>query len=284
MNKDLNADVLDALAALEVIEGSAVEETATVATVSEPVKSEEFDDVDALLAELESGTALPTASDESAKEEGIKTETEEVSMEPVVSDEALEKIEKDLMLEEVKEEVYAAAESGGLEEHELSKPEEPKAKARASGASKPSSALIQRLGNVDAVYKNLVYVPEDAAKSAAELKAECDARLKEFDALPKKVGEKAVNLVMHLAGSAKLSTYTEIAIQMLLKNGSLTQTELFERYRARPYSEGTSRSQAGQIMRLFQTLKVGVGTTSSLTLNKDSIIAQALEEIVGKAA
>lgn len=301
MTTEMSPDLLDALASLEVIEGADVaKETPVAAPASELIDI--TDDVDDLLAELE-GTSPVVAKEESselddllldlevapaasdAKEESIQEEnaTDEVADEPV-SEETLEIVDKELMLEEAKEEVYSAAESGGLDDKAHVEPEAPKMKSRASGASKPSDALVQRLGNVDAVYKNLVFSADDAAKTEEELRKECEARLKEFDVLPKKVGEKAVNLVAHIAGNAKLSTYTEIAIQMLLRDGQITQSGLFERYRKRPYSEGTSRSQAGQIMRLFQTFKIADGTTSALTLNKNSIIAQVLEEVVGKAA
>lgn len=79
--------------------------------------------------------------------------------------------------------------------------------------------------------------------------------------------------------------YTEIAIKMLLDNGELTSKELFDRYIARPYSEGTSRSQCGQMMQLLPALGLADRTSrGSLALRKDSLIAKQLREVFSVAA
>lgn len=282
-------DLLAALAELEVIEGvDAEQETPAAETHTESATaSDAIDDVDALLADLELSTPVATETQPLTAVESSDTE---------ITDEMLDALEATVALEEAKKEAYETAESvsddkdveikAGDSSAEISKAsKEPKMKARASGDSKPSAALVARLGNVDAVYNQLVFFAEDATKSAEDLKAECDKRLKSFDALPKKIGEKAVNLVTHLAGGASLSVYTQIALEMLFNAGELSSKALVEHYMARPYSEGTSRSQAGQIMRLVQAFGIADGSSSHVTLNKDSIIGQALKEVlIGKAA
>ena len=299
---DTDALLAAALADLEAIETPA--DVATVATSTAAIDT--LADVDALLADLE----LP---------EPDVIETAAVTE---VSESELDALESVIALEDAKAEAYDEAEAGGLEtdvepviegdaiaaakeeayvesaktgtvadaaptaaDKPAKKVKEPAApKARASGDIHPSAALIARLGSVDAVYSHLVFEVGDAKLSEKDLSAECDKRLKSFDALPKKVGEKAVNLVMHLAGSSSLSVYTEIALKMLFEAGELSSKALVERYMARPYSEGTSRSQAGQIMRLLKAFEIADGSASQVTLRKNSVIGQALSEIIGKAA
>lgn len=161
----------------------------------------------------------------------------------------------------------------------------PKIKARAHGDAKPSAALVSRLGSVEAVTAHLKISDGDSAVDSKELVKALNERLSGLDDLPKKVGEKAVNLIAHLGGGAKLSCYTEIAIKMLIETGELTSKALFERYVARPYSEGTSRSQSGQMMQLLPALGLADRTgRGSLTLRKDSVIAKQLSEAFSAAA
>ena len=291
-NANENTDaLLAALAELEVVEGSNIEDNKASATPDETSSDVEPSDVEpsdveSLLASLE--LDAPVLTETSA----VTPSTEEIS------DDVLQVLETSIAIEEAKleayepksEKTYDADVSLTAADPVKSKPANvdkaaPKPKARASGDSKPSAALIARLGNVDAVYSQLVFTPDDATLSAEELKIECDKRLKSFDELPKKIGEKAVNLVMHLSGCMSLSVYTQIALEMLFTSGELSSKALVERYMARPYSEGTSRSQAGQIMRLVQAFGIASGSTSHVTLNKNSIIGQALHEaLIGKAA
>lgn len=282
-----------ALAELDTLEGSEVAETTPVETVTTASDTAAFDDMDSLLAELEMPT--PVVTETAALTDVTESELADLAAATAVADakkEVYDAAEAGGMEEAVvvtepgavadaKKEAYDAAEAGGMGE-EVAKA--PKAKSRASGESKPSAALIARLGSVDAVYSQLIYSADDAKRTEADLAKECDLRLKSFDSLPKKIGEKAVNLVMHLAGSSTLSVYTDMALTMLFESGELDSKKLVERYMARPYSEGTSRSQAGQIMRLLQAFDIAEGTTSHLTLKKGSIIGQALAETIKKAA
>ncbi|MBS4705256.1 hypothetical protein [Aeromonas veronii] len=160
-----------------------------------------------------------------------------------------------------------------------------KIKARAHGASKPSAALIARLGSVEAVEAHLHIDASDGTLSRADLSTLIKSRMEDLDSLPKKVGEKAVNLIAHIAGGAGLSCYTRIALEMLLESGELTSKALYERYKARPYSEGTSRSQCGQLMQLLPAMGIAERPVpGSLVLIKDSPIAESLRSLIGKAA
>lgn len=153
-----------------------------------------------------------------------------------------------------------------------------KPKSRASGATTPFQALAQRLGGVKALESNIVLSTDDVERDLSELLAEFETTI---NGLAKKVGEKAVNLIAHLQGSATLSVYTVIAIEMLVKDGKLTQRDLVNRYLDRPYSLGTSRSQAGQMMQLLPALKIAKKTgRGELELDPNSVIMSVLGESV----
>lgn len=229
---------------------------------------------------------------------GIDVPGEEID--PVVDLPTLEEVATVIEMEESRSEAYSETVADGAADPDMPDAEltpdtsvaekkaekaKPKIKARAYGDAKPSAALIARLGSVEAASMHLKISESDETVDAKSLTETLKERLTKLDDLPKKVGEKAVNLIAHLGGGAKLSCYTEIAIKMLLDNGELTSKELFDRYIARPYSEGTSRSQCGQMMQLLPALGLADRTSrGSLALRKDSLIAKQLREVFSVAA
>ena len=250
----------------------------------------------------EPDTVKPTSiDDELAQLEammGIDVPGEEID--PVVDLPTLEEVATVIEMEESRSEAYSETVADGAADPDMPDAEltpdtsvaekkaekaKPKIKARAYGDAKPSAALIARLGSVEAASMHLKISESDETVDAKSLTETLKERLTKLDDLPKKVGEKAVNLIAHLGGGAKLSCYTEIAIKMLLDNGELTSKELFDRYIARPYSEGTSRSQCGQMMQLLPALGLADRTSrGSLALRKDSLIAKQLREVFSVAA
>lgn len=268
------SDILDALAELDAM----IDASAATAAV-EPVVETIVEDLDALEVVLETDAA---ATDEivdlSELEAIIGLDAPEAA---APSDADVEQVEKDLALVEAREEIYeeTEVEPVALETKAEEKPVKVKARAiRTEGPATPSSALLARLGSVDAVATHLHTSADDAKLSSEELIAQVKARMTDLDKLPKKVGEKAVNLIAHLAGGAQLSCYTQIALTMLMEKGELTSSELVARYLARPYSEGTSRSQCGQMMALLPALGIAERpTTGKLVLIADSPIASILK-------
>lgn len=273
------ATLVDELADLEAILGldaeavpdavvetvtDAVVETVTDAPAADAINSD-LDDLEALL-----GDETPPATDSVT----------------------LEAVELELQLAETRESLYASTSPDAAGAVDLTAADAPKPaakpvkmKSRAHGASKPSAALIARLGSVEAVETHLRIDASDSSLSTKDLTELLKERMSSLDTLPKKVGEKAVNLIAHLAGSSKLSCYTEIALEMLLETGELSSKALYDRYKARPYSEGTSRSQCGQLMQLLPAMGIAERPTSgSLTLVKDSPMANALREAMKAAA
>lgn len=276
---DADLDALEALleapeATADAVDASPVEVAEAVTeALSEDVTTDaqidalgaDLDDLDALLG---SDVAFPTST--------------------------IEEVAQELAMVETREELYAETDADAAGAADLvveteaapAESEKPaKIKARAHGASKPSAALIARLGSVEAVEAHLHIDASDGTLSRADLSTLIKSRMEDLDSLPKKVGEKAVNLIAHIAGGAGLSCYTRIALEMLLESGELTSKALYERYKARPYSEGTSRSQCGQLMQLLPAMGIAERPVpGSLVLIKDSPIAESLRSLIGKAA
>lgn len=279
----------------------------------------DLDALEAILSADVSDSDVATAVAESSPDEVIQAVTETLSEAPaadavpdtLVSDlddlEALlgadvvavpastiEEVAQELAMVETREELYAETDADAAGAADLvveteaapAEKEKPaKIKARAHGASKPSAALIARLGSVEAVEAHLHIDASDGTLSRADLSTLIKSRMEDLDGLPKKVGEKAVNLIAHIVGGAGLSCYTRIALEMLLESGELTSKALYERYKARPYSEGTSRSQCGQLMQLLPAMGIAERPVpGSLVLIKDSPIAESLRSLIGKAA
>lgn len=300
-----DADVIETAPVVEVAE------TPEVATVEEPAASTPVDE----LADLEAmlgidADAVPEAVVAAAADAPAETPVDAINSDldaleallgediPSVTEAdavTLEAVEQELHLAETREELYEDTAPDAVGAVDLTaadapkgeaKPAKPvKMKARAHGASKPSAALIARLGSVEAVETHLRIEAGDSELSTKDLTELLKERMASLDTLPKKVGEKAVNLIAHLAGNAKLSCYTEIALEILLETGELSSKTLYDRYKARPYSEGTSRSQCGQLMQLLPAMGIAERpTTGSLTLVKDSPMANAIREAMKSAA
>ncbi|MCG5512803.1 hypothetical protein [Ectothiorhodospira shaposhnikovii] len=124
----------------------------------------------------------------------------------------------------------------------------------------------------------------DAMLPPAVLKERQDELLANIDKMAKKVGEKAVNLLSHINGTAKLSAYTDIAIAYLAKHGSMTTNDLISHltsgdhsYR-KPYSIGTARSQTHQMFALLPQFKIGVMEGKTMKVNPNSVIFAHLAE------
>lgn len=311
---DFTAAVSDAAVAdADVIETTPVVEVAEapeVATVEEPAAStpvDELADLEAMLGiDADAAPEAVVAAADAPAETPVDTINSDLdALEALLGEDipsvteadavTLEAVEQELHLAETREELYedtAPDAVGAVDltaadatkgETKLAKPV--KMKSRAHGASKPSAALIARLGSVEAVETHLRIDASDSSLSTKDLTELLKERMSSLDTLPKKVGEKAVNLIAHLAGNSKLSCYTEIALEMLLETGELSSKALYDRYKARPYSEGTSRSQCGQLMQLLPAMGIAERPTSgSLTLVKDSPMANALREAMKAAA
>lgn len=104
------------------------------------------------------------------------------------------------------------------------------------------------------------------------------------NALPKKVKEKAANLVDFLHKGRPLSVFTRVAVDIMKSEGKISNnrlvqaftTEATKRGMAAGYSIGTARSQAGQQIALFGRLGIANNAGGALVPNTDSPIWQKL--------
>lgn len=95
----------------------------------------------------------------------------------------------------------------------------------------------------------------------------------------KKVGEKAINLFEALGAGRRLSNYTVLCARKLFEEGTVTSTDLVGTL-SESYSDGTARSQAQQMMTLFSTFGIAEKKDKALVVNTNSVLGEALKEIV----
>lgn len=233
-------------------------------------------DLDALLDDLDIADASPDAIEEIIEEIEAAGGGETAVVEEI-SEQDLAAVEAQME----REEVYAEQESTG--ETDIDAPEKAKAAAPTKGAragtKRASTPRAPRdMNTVDPDYFVLV---GDVASMSAEDKT--NAKATTIAAVPnqKKIAEKFENLFTSVAAGKEPSRYVVDAFKFLNSKGSLTSTELVAHYQAAGLNIGTARSQAGQIMVLFDTVKIATRAKQALTLNKDSVIAGRLRSILG---
>lgn len=99
-----------------------------------------------------------------------------------------------------------------------------------------------------------------------------------------KVAEKFDNLFLALAAGKEPSSYVTTALKVLTKTGTMTSADLIAAYKADDLSDGTARSQTGQIMELFNVVGIALRSGQSLTLRQDSSVAKRLLAIMQNVA
>ena len=142
-------------------------------------------------------------------------------------------------------------------------------KVRAPKATS-ASAAVAKIGDHAFVFSKI----EDSLEGA-DLASLVTVRSAMLDHLPKKVGEKAVNLIQALRSSASISVYTRYAMDMLVKDGEVTAAKLRAAYIARPYTPGTASAQSSQMMRLLPDLGIAKLVGGVLTPRDDSTLLEA---------
>ncbi|QSV17153.1 hypothetical protein [Photobacterium ganghwense] len=94
-----------------------------------------------------------------------------------------------------------------------------------------------------------------------------------LNALPKKVKDKAKNILAWANDEAELSIYTRLCLEYLVKNGSATSGDLRTYLMSnpeKPYTVGTAGSQAGQMMALLPAIGMATKDGKSITLNREN--------------
>lgn len=243
-----------------------------------------IDELEAALAQLtiEAGPAEPVAVETAVEAQGDEIHDAEtdslnvlrdevaVNADDILGDDDIEALVNELAVEEAKAEAYAA--QGSEVEVTGNEGTAPATPAVAKPPKAPPAPRVSRLaGSTHGAY--VATVMSDPALEAA------------VAGLPKKVKDKATNLVDHIQMGRPLSVYTRVALDMLQKDGSLSNSKLVDALtthakRSNPgagYSIGTARSQAGQMMSLFG--KLGICATDGakgLVPNAESALWQKL--------
>jgi len=201
----------------------------------------------------------------------IEESEPEVAAEELVEAAAEEDIEaavNEVEMNEAKQEAYQNQPA----EKKKTEKEAKQAKSKPKKASKPKAPSVTGMATSEAVKtilgtdweKNLVL---DAANPESP-----DVILSRLDSLAKKQSMKAVNVFKWIQRGNNLEGYVSKALDLLIKNGSMSSENLREHYLAHPYSQGTANSQSNQIMSLFPALSIAQRDGKTLTLNENSTI------------
>ena len=179
-------------------------------------------------------------------------------------------VERKLDFEDTKREIYSSIETFDVEI------DEKKTKvSRVRKNDKTESVTTKTRTNIENLFpEHFVLLPGDEVDVVATKSRVLANRPKQ-----KKVGEKFDNLLTAVADGRKPSTYVVEAFGVLRDKGTVTSSDLVAAFRTH-WGEGTSRSQVGQIMHLFDNLAIAKRTGSSLSLRGDSVLASKLRAIL----
>jgi hypothetical protein len=164
----------------------------------------------------------------------------------------------------------------------------PKTTRVTSITHQPGDRLVAMLG---ADYKDFLVFYKSDDTIAAETRVESFVTaMNDREAIADKVKDKAVMLLTWLKAGKDVSELNEVlrrAFTVLFRDGELTsgkagnlQTDLL----SKPYSPGTSASQANQMFMLFPILGITQREKGRMVVNPDSTIAEAMKIKLGVAA
>jgi len=201
----------------------------------------------------------------------------------VLNDEEIRKVEAAIE----REEAYQEQESTVVASTTPAAPAQTVVKAAKTPRAPSTPRTPRDLKNIDAKH----FVLEGAVPSDPAVldKAKTDT----LGLIPKqkKVAEKFENLFGAIAAGKAPSTFVVIAFNLLEKQGSISSADLVAAYKSpgaksdtEGYNEGTARSQAGQIMNLFDAVKIATRTKQALARNQNSTVAASLRAILNPPA
>jgi hypothetical protein len=257
-------------------------------------------DIEELLGDLDLDGELLADSDSIIEdlEEDIETEVDEIEAvaEEVAEPDAIEEIDAateedldealsdsldidDLDLAIAKVEAHAGQESDTSIEDAPVKTEaaaKPERKKREPGTAPVRS--VKALADLEPetfILEDGDYSPEELAQNKIDVIA----------AKPeiKKVGEKYENLFQSLGRNALPSVYVVAAFKLIDDKKTVTATDVKAMFKASGHTDGTAQSQAGQIMALFDALRIAKRAKNTLTMNDNSIVAGKLRKIIADA-
>lgn len=229
-----------------------------------------LDDLDLDGVEAEPIEEVIEAAAEDQQEEVIEPSAE-------LADDDLRNLEADMTREEVYAEQAPTTDVDTQAPAEAKKTKRTKkADADASAPKTPAQPRAPRdLASLDeAVFQ----LEDDVAADKAAVMATIPTQ--------KKIAEKFENLFGAISAGRKPSTYITQAFALLETKGAVTTADIVAAYKTpgaksptEGYNEGTARSQCGQIMNLFATVKIATRNGQALTLNPKSTLAAKLRKI-----
>lgn len=204
------------------------------------------------------------------------TETVEEVIESMTADD-LEAVEQHSAIEEAySEQETSATEVSAPEVSEPAAATEKRArKPRAAKAAK-APAAPKDLSSIDPA----VFVLEDGVTDLDANKAAVLAKVP----TQKKIAEKFENVFRAVSVNKRPSVYVMATFDVLNDKGEATSGDLVGVLKAAGYNEGTARSQAGQVMVLFNLLGVATREGQKLTLNRDAPMTKRLAALPAPAA
>lgn len=181
---------------------------------------------------------------------------------------------------EPEEELSSEVVSALANEGKPVKQKKEKAPPRPSYVTHSKSAVLRhKLG--DDLSKFVLLEMTDALLEGEEQKNRIDEVLASIDACSqKKVQEKAVMLFDWMKYGGAMNEVMKRAFEVLLKDGEITTGDkgnLTLNLLAKPYSVGTARAQAGQILTLFPLLKITTKEKGKMIANSDSLILEKVK-------
>lgn len=213
----------------------------------------ENDDTEMLLADLDLEITVES-------EEGVAVEA--------LDDDAAQAIE---VLNEQSEAIEGQTSTIEADASAAATPAKAKKERKAKEAKESKPKIERDLSAIGDEFFQLVKdVPADKAAVIATKPAQ------------KKIAEKFDNLFASLAAGRKPSVYTMACFNVVAEKGEVTSSDLVAAMKATAarsgaaYSDGTARSQVGQLMALFDVVGIAKREGNKLTFNKDSKIAERL--------
>lgn len=236
------------------------------------------DDIDLLLGSLETDDAGDAEIEEIIDEEPVEAAALELEELDVGAAEPDDEELRALDISLTKDEAYESAES----EIEVIAAPLPVSETVAKKAKAPKAAKAAKTA-APKVERDLKALPAEAFVLTDTPPASLDANKDAVMALrprQKKIAEKFDQTIAALHAGRKPSTYVVDCFKVLAAKKSVSATDLVAALKADGYTDGTARSQVGQIMALFPVLGIAERAGGGLTLNKGSVFAQKLEAVI----
>lgn len=151
------------------------------------------------------------------------------------------------------------------------------------GGSKAKGSVSSKSANMEDFQNSVLSILGEGAAFDTEDGELTDDQVKDMMATitQKKVREKVVNMLQSVMTGSSLSTYSKIAVDLMVKahldgDKPVTLTEIKRAYEEKGYKSGTVNAQAGQMMSLFPALKMASRTERGvLAPNPNSVLLDA---------